>query len=171
VRGAKGKGKETNEGGGKRRCAPKKAVPPGIDWPGTNSRFCAEMAKMHFNRPTGEVLTPEMAYARSTKFIKEDLYLSVSDFFYCDRDHHLTNLFIWCQPLVAGSLGERPWRDLDQYLTAILKELRPWRSGQRRGVRYMLERGKRTTHLHTKLMPTKPHFPQWRTSSRESSSS
>ena len=78
------------------------------------------------------------------------------------------NLFIWCQPLVAGSLGKRKWRDLEQYLTAILNELRPRQSGQERGVRHMLERGKEITHLRTKLMPTKVCFPQSRTSSRES---
>ena len=114
---------------------------------------------MLFNRPTGEVLTPEMAYARTNKVIKEDLHLSVSDFFYCDRDHHLINLFIWCQPLVVGNLGKRQWRDLEQYLTAILNELRPRQSGQARGVRHMLERGKQITHLHTKLMSTKARFP------------
>ena len=40
-----------------------------------------------YSRPTGEVSNPEMAYAESTKFIKDDLYLSVSSFFYCDCDH------------------------------------------------------------------------------------
>jgi len=43
---------------------------------------------------------------------------------------------------MVKSLGERECRDLEQYLTAILNELRPRDSGQMRGVRYTLERGK-----------------------------
>jgi len=100
------------------------------------------MLEIYLNQPAGEVLTPETAYARITKFVKEDLNLSVSNFFYCGRDHHLTNLFIWCQPLVAKTSEQRLHRDLEQYLTAVLNELCPRVSGQKRGVRYMLERGK-----------------------------
>jgi len=95
VRRTKGKGKETDKGKGKRKRIPKKDLPPGINWPNTHDRFCAEMAKIYCNQPTGEAINPETAYANMNKFIKEDLYLSVSDFFYCDRDHRLTNLFIW----------------------------------------------------------------------------
>ena len=102
-----------------------------------------------FNQPTGEVPNPEAAYASVIKFVKEDLKLSVSNPFYCDRDHHLTNLFIWCQPLVVKALKKRPHRDLEQYLTGVLNELCPLLGGQKRGARYMLERGKRFTHLHT----------------------
>ena len=80
---------------GRRRRIPKKDLAPGIDWPTTCRRFCAEMAKICFDQPTGEVINPETAYANTNKFVKEDLHLSVSDFFYCDRDHRLTNLFIW----------------------------------------------------------------------------
>jgi len=118
------------------------------------------MAEIFFNQPTGEVPNPEMAYARITKFVKEDLHLSVSNFFYCDCDHHLTNLFIWCQPLVVKNSEQRPHRDLEQYLTGILNELCPRLSGQERGVRYMLERGERFTHLHTELILTEPYFLQ-----------
>ena len=95
VKGVKGKEKETNKGKRKRKCVPR-AAPPGFDWPNTRTRFCAKMAEIHSDQPSGEVLTPETAYAKMSKFIKEDLHLSVSDFFYCDRDHRLTNLFIWC---------------------------------------------------------------------------
>ena len=77
----KGKGKEVDKGEGSRKRAPRKPVPLGINWPDTRDRFCAEMAKICFNQPTGEVINPETAYARSTKLVKEDLYLSVSDFF------------------------------------------------------------------------------------------
>jgi len=94
VRRAKGKGEETNKGKGKRKRIPKKDLPPGIGWPNTRDRFCAEMAKIYLE-PTGEVPNPETAYARSTEFIKDDLCLSVSDFFYCDCDHRLTNPLIW----------------------------------------------------------------------------
>ena len=45
-------------------------------------------------------------------------------------------------------LGGRQSRDLEQYLTAVLNELRPRGEGQEKGVRYMLERGKQITHLH-----------------------
>ena len=82
VRSAKGKGKEMDKGKGKHKRIPKKDLPPGIDWPNTCNRFCAEMAKICLNKPTGEVITPEMAYARAMEFIKEDLYHSVSAFFY-----------------------------------------------------------------------------------------
>jgi len=95
VKRAKGKGKETSKGEGKRKRIPKKVLAPGINWPNTCGRFCAEMAKIYLDQPTGEVLNPETAYASIYKFVKEDLHLSVSDFFYCDRDHRLTNLFIW----------------------------------------------------------------------------
>ena len=103
------------------------------------------MARVYF-KPTGEVTNPETAYATIMRFVKEDLYLSVSNFFYCDRDHHLTNLLIWCQPLAVGLLEERPSREIDQYLTGILNVLAPREEGQKRGVRHMLERGKQMTH-------------------------
>jgi hypothetical protein len=83
-RSAKGKGKEIDKDKGKRQRTPKKDLTPDINWPNTCERFCAEMAKIYFDQPTGEVLNPEMAYAEVNKFIKEDLYLSVSGFFYCD---------------------------------------------------------------------------------------
>jgi hypothetical protein len=152
---AKGKGKEIDKGEGRRKRASKKDLAPGISWPNTCGRFCAEMAKICFE-PTGEVTDPETAYAKLNKFVKDDLYLSVSNFFYCDRDHRLTNLFIWRQPLVVKPLGERPCRDLEQYLTGVLNELCPRTGGRRKGVRYMLERGKRITHLCTKMNANQP---------------
>ena len=85
-----------NKGKGKRRRVTRATPPPGFDWDNTKTRFCAKMAEIHSDKPTGEVLTPETAYAKMCKFVKEDLHLSVSDIFYCDHDHHLTNLLIWC---------------------------------------------------------------------------
>lgn len=95
VRGAKGKGKEVDKGKGKQKRIPLEDLPPDFNWSNTHDRFCAEMAKIYFNKPTGGVTNPETAYARINQFVKDDLYLSVSSFFYCDRDHRLTNLLIW----------------------------------------------------------------------------
>ena len=148
---AKGKGKEIDKGERRRKRASKKDLAPGIDWSNTRGRFCAEMTKI-YSGPTGEVIDPETAYASMNLFVKDDLYLSVSSFFYCDRDHRLTNLFIWRQPLVVKPLGERPTRDLEQYLTGVLNELCPRTGSRKKGVQYMLERGKRITHLYTKWM-------------------
>ena len=53
------------------------------------------MAKICLNQPTGEVTDPETAYACFIHFVTDDLHLSVSSFFYCDRDHRLTNLVNW----------------------------------------------------------------------------
>ena len=141
------KEKETGKGGGRRKRVPQKCLPVGIDWHTTYGRFCAEMAKIYLHKPTGEAPNPETAYAEITKFIKDDLNLSVSNFFYRDRDHRLINLFIRRQPLVAKELGYRPCRDMEQYLAGILNELRPRISGQKRRIQYTLERGKPTTHL------------------------
>ena len=52
-----------------------------------------------YSRPTGEVPNPEMAYAEMTKFAKEDLYLSVSGFFYCDCDHRFDK---FVHPVIAA---------------------------------------------------------------------
>ena len=62
----------------------------------------------------------------------------------------------------------RQSRDIEQYLTSILNELHPPLSGQMRGIRYTVERGKRITPLSTRLMLTKPCFRQLRTNSRTS---
>jgi len=95
VKRTKGKGRETDKAEGRRKRIPKKDLAPGINWPNTCERFCAEMAKIYYSQPTGEVINPEVAYAKMNKFVKEDLHLSVSSLFYCDRDHRLTNWFIW----------------------------------------------------------------------------
>ena len=50
-------------------------------------------------QPIGEVPNPETAYAEMKTFIKEDLYLSVSCFFYCDCDHRF-NKFV--HPVTAA---------------------------------------------------------------------
>jgi len=71
------------------------ALPPGVNWDNTSRWFCAEMGKIYHNQPTGEVIKPEVAYARSNEIIKEDLHFSVSNVFYCDRDHRLMNPLIW----------------------------------------------------------------------------
>ena len=95
MRSVKGKGEEAGKSEGKRKRIPKKDLPPDVNWPNTRDRFCAEMARICFNQPAGEVINPETAYAITNKFVKDDLYLSVSGFFYCDSDHRLTNLPIW----------------------------------------------------------------------------
>jgi len=151
ARHAKGKGREIDNGERRRKRASKKDLAPGINWSSTRGRFCAEMAKI-YSEPTGGVTDPETAYATMNQIVKDDLYLSVSSFFYCDRDHRLTSLFIWRQPLVVKPLGERPTRDLEQYLTGVLNELCPRTSGRKKGVQYMLERGERITHLCTEWM-------------------
>ena len=168
VKRSKGKGKEVDKGEGSRKRAPRKPVPLGINWPDTRDRFCAEVAKICFNQPTGEVTNPETAYAKSFKFVKEDLYLSVSGFFYCDSDRRLTNLSIWCQPLVVKPLGERQSRDSEQYLIGVLNALRPRQRGQQRGVQHMLDRGKRITHLREGLISTNRRSLQLRKNSRAS---
>ena len=130
-------------------------LPPGTDWPTTYRRFYAAMVKICLDKPTGEVPDPETAYAEINKFIKDDLHLSVSNFFYCGYNHRLINLFIWRQPLIVKQLGERPCRDLEQYLTGILNELRPWQKGQKRGIQFTLEAGKPITYLRIRRVPTK----------------
>ena len=144
---AKGKGRWTR--------IPMECLPPGIDWPATYSRFYAEMVKICTDKPTGEVLDPATAYAEINRFIIDDLRLSVSNFFYCGCNRRLMNVFIWRQPLVAKQLGKRPCRDLEQYLTGIITELRPWQKGEKRGIQFTLERSKPITHLRAIRVPTK----------------
>ena len=66
-----------------------------------------------------------MALAKSTKFIKEDLKRSVSDFFYCVFVHHFTNLTTWQQPLrdTKSAEGKRS-RDVEVYLEGLLQAIR-----------------------------------------------
>ena len=158
-------------GEGKQKRLPKKDLPPDVNWPDTCTRFCAEMAKFCFDQPTGGVTNPETAYARTAEFIKEDLHHSVSGFFYCDSDHHLTNPSIWRQPLVAGPLGKRPGRDMERYLTYILEELRPRKDGEKKGAQHVLERGKRTTHHHRGIISANHRSLQLRKNSKTSWSS
>ena len=146
--------KETGKRTEKRKRIPKEFLPLGTEWPATYSRFCAEMDKICIKKPTGEVPDPETACAKITNFIKDDLHLSVSNFFYCGHNHHSINLLISRQPLAARQLGERPCRDIEQYLTGILNQLRPRQSGQPVGYHCMLERGRPITHLRTRRMST-----------------
>lgn len=81
VRSAGEKGKGVENGGGRRKRTPRKDLPPGVNWPNTRDRFCAEMAKICLNQPTGDVTDPETAYACFIHFVTDDLHLSVSSFF------------------------------------------------------------------------------------------
>ena len=104
-RSVRGAGGNNEKGKAKRKPrVPKGAVPPGINWPNTCERFCAEMARIYF-KPTGEVTNPETAYASLTNFIKEDLYLSVSNFFLL-RSRSSFNKFV---NLVLAACGEALW--------------------------------------------------------------
>ena len=63
-------------------------------WDKTLVRFRAEFDtqySVHNGQPSGG-LVPEMALAKVTKFVKEDLKRSVSGFFYWVFAHHFTNL-------------------------------------------------------------------------------
>ena len=59
---------------------------------------------------------------------------------------------------------------MDQYLTRILHVTYPAPGDPegRRSAQDLFERGKRITHLHTKLIPTKHHYQQLRRNSRGS---
>ena len=81
VKYTKEKEKGVDKGEGRRKRIPRKDLPPGIDWPTTYGRFCAEMTKVCLDKPAGEVPDPEGAYAKMIQFIKDDLCRSVSDFF------------------------------------------------------------------------------------------
>lgn len=140
---AKKKEKGTGKGEGRRKHTPRGPIHAGVDWSTAYSRFYIEMVKICIDRPTGEVLNPEAAYAKTKKIIEDDLHLSVSNFFYCGRNHRLINLFVSRWPLVAKQFGERPHQDMaEQYLTAFLDYLRPRKSGQQRGLLYTLEQGR-----------------------------
>ena len=114
ARGAKGKGKEIDRREGRRKRAPKKDLAPGINWSNTCGRFCAKMAKI-YSEPTGEVTNPETAYASMKEFVKDDLYLSVSSFFYCDRESSL-NEFVH---LATAARGEAFGRTTNSGLGAV----------------------------------------------------
>ena len=107
------------------------------------------MVQTYLLQPSGGLTTPEVAYAKNSKFIREDLHQSVSNTFYCDCDHRLTDLLIWRQPLMVKELGVRPSREQEQYLTGVLEVLYPARKGEKRDAQRLLDQGNRITHLHT----------------------
>lgn len=136
------KGKEAEKGKGRRKRAPKKTLPPGVDWVRTRDRFYWEMIEIYSPQPPGGLPTPEAAYAKISKFTTEDLHRSVSCFFfYRDRDHRLTNVLIWRQPLVVKDLGAKPGREQEQYLTGILNLLHPAGEGEKRDIQRLLDQG------------------------------
>ncbi|KAF9644667.1 hypothetical protein BDM02DRAFT_884534 [Thelephora ganbajun] len=79
--GATQKGKEIEKGTRRRKRAPKKALPPDIDWIQTYDRFYWEVIRVYLLQPSGELPTPEAAYAKIREFIKEGLHQSVRTFF------------------------------------------------------------------------------------------
>ena len=99
------------------------------------------MIQVYSPEPPGGLPTPEAAYANINKFITEDLHRSVSRFFYRDRDHLLTKVLIWRQPLMVKDLGVKPGREEEQYLTGILNLLHPAREGEKRDVQRLLDQG------------------------------
>ena len=142
-RGATRKGKGIEKGTGRRKRASKETLPPDINWHRTCDRFYWEVIQTYLLQPSGGLPTPEAAYAKIKDFIKEDLHQSVSNLFYCDRDHRLTKSLISRQPLVVKELGVKSSRDQEQYLTGILNVLYPARGGGKRDVQRLLEQGKR----------------------------
>ena len=84
------------------------------------------MTRQVQNERTSGRLRPESAVAKIHDFIKEDLHRSVSDFFYCDGDRHLTKMRIWQQPLPGEKkdpVGKRLHRDVEQYLMRLIEVL------------------------------------------------
>lgn len=140
---------EPEKGKVMQKCALKKALPPDVDWVRTSDRFYWKMIEVYMLQPSGGFPTPEGAYAQIIKFTKEDLYQSVSNFFYRDCGHRLMNMLIWRQPLMVKELGVRPSRELEQYLTRVLGVLYPAREGEKRDAQQLLDQGSQNTHLHT----------------------
>jgi hypothetical protein len=58
-------------------------LPANIDknWKETKERLFWKMLETHHLQPPGEVINPEMALANIDKYIKEDIYRSVSVLF------------------------------------------------------------------------------------------
>ena len=96
------------------------------DWDQTLARFQADLDdfyNVHHGRPSGGLL-PETALARVTKFTKEDIKRSVSNFFYCVFVHHFINLTTWQQPLRDAKAGEgKRSRDMEIYLEGLLEAI------------------------------------------------
>ena len=97
------------------------------DWDRTLARFRVEfdtLYSVHYGQPSGG-LVPEKALARVSKFAKEDLKRSVSDFFHCVFVHRFTNLTTWQQPLRNTKAGEgKRSRDVETYLEGLLQAIR-----------------------------------------------
>ena len=146
--GATRRRQKTERGIGKK---PKRTLPPEINWVRTWDRFYWEMIEIYLLQSSGGLPTPEAAYARISEFITEDLHQSVSYFFYCDRDHHLTNSLIWRQPLSVKGLGVRPVREQEQYLTGVLNVLYPTREGEKRDVQRLFDQGNGVIRLEVRM--------------------
>jgi len=73
----------TQTGKGKRKRESTEPLPEGVDssWEQTKDRFVWELLEEYYFRPAGRSINPEMAFANTIKFIKEDLHRSVSDSF------------------------------------------------------------------------------------------
>ena len=63
---------------------PELPLPEGTDssWDQTWDRLVVELLEEYFFRRPGMSINPELAYANIHKFIREDIYRSVSDFFF-----------------------------------------------------------------------------------------
>ena len=109
------------------RSAKKKANSESDGWDRTLVRFRAyldTLFNVQHGQPSGG-LVPEMALAKLTQFMKEDLKPSVSDFFYCVFVHHFTNSSTWQQPLRDMKAGEgKRSRDIEIYLEGLLQAIR-----------------------------------------------
>ena len=110
------------------RTAKRKAEPDSDSegWDRTLVRFRAHLDTLcdsQNGQPPGGFV-PETALARISKFVKEDLKRSVSNF-YCVFVHHFTNLSTWQQPLRNTRAGEgKRSRDVETYLEGLLQEIR-----------------------------------------------
>ena len=82
-KGAKGKGKATQKGKGRRKRDPTKPLPTNIDksWEETKERLFWKMSEMYYLQPPGGVINPETAFANTINYVKEDIHRSVSDLF------------------------------------------------------------------------------------------
>ena len=85
----KGEAKATQRGEVKWDYEPGGSSPEdiGSSWKETMDRFIWKMLEIYYFRPAGRSVNPETAFDQARKAMDEDLYRSVSDFFYrdCDR--------------------------------------------------------------------------------------
>lgn len=67
----------------------------GVDtsWVQTKDRFLWKLVDVYYFKSAGMAVDPEMALTTVRNSMEEDLYRSVSDFFYRGRDHQSNKLF------------------------------------------------------------------------------